>query len=70
MNYEKVTANMRKQEAGPQAVARVVQQVIETSRPKARYVAGFPFTGRLVIFLGDAVWDQVVRQMFNIRVTV
>ncbi len=64
--YETVTADMRQSEPGPQAVSRVVQQVIEASRPKARYVAGFPFSGRLVLFLGDGVWDRVVRQMFKI----
>ena len=63
--YEKVTANMRQQEAGPEAVSQVVQQAIEASRPQARYVAGFPFSGRLVLRLGDSVWDRVVRQMFG-----
>ena len=64
--YEKVTANMRRQEAGPEAVSQVVQRAIEASRPKARYLAGFPFSGRLVLRLGDSVWDSVVKQMFGI----
>ncbi len=64
--YQKVTAGMRHQEPGPDAVSRAVQQAMETSRPKARYLAGFPFSGRLVLHLGDPVWDLVVRQMFKI----
>ena len=63
--YQKVTADMRRQEPGPEVVSRVVQQLIETPRPKARYVAGFSFLGRLVLQLGDPVWDRVVRQMFR-----
>jgi NAD(P)-dependent dehydrogenase (short-subunit alcohol dehydrogenase family) len=63
--YQKVTADMRRQEPGPDVVSRVVQQAMETSHPKARYLAGFPLSGRLVIHLGDTVWDPVVKQMFK-----
>jgi NAD(P)-dependent dehydrogenase (short-subunit alcohol dehydrogenase family) len=65
--YQKVTADMRQQEPGPEAVSLVVQHAIETSKPKARYLAGFPFSGRLVLLLGDPVWDLVVRNMFKIH---
>jgi short-subunit dehydrogenase len=48
--YQKVTADMRRQEPGPDVVSRVVQQAMETSHPKARYLrlpliwqAGNPF---------------------------
>jgi hypothetical protein len=57
---------MRRKEPRPEIVSRIVQQAIESSRPKARYLAGFPFSGRLVLLLGDAVWDFVVRHMFKI----
>jgi hypothetical protein len=57
---------MRQNEPEPAVVSQVVQQAMEAPRPKARYVAGFPFSGRLVLFLGDSVWDLVVRQMFKI----
>ncbi|CAG1772095.1 partial tropinone reductase I, partial [uncultured bacterium] len=63
---EQVTADMRRKEPGPEVVSRVVQQAIEASRPKARYVAGFPVSGRLVLLLGDSVWDLVVRHLFKI----
>lgn len=65
--YEKVTAGMRKGEAGPEVVSGVIQKAMEAPRPKARYTAGFPFSGRLVLFLGDPAWDLVVRNMFKIR---
>lgn len=64
--YQKVTDGMRKQEPGPDVVSRIVQQAMESSRPKVRYLAGFPFSGRLVLHLGDPVWNLVVRQMFKI----
>jgi NAD(P)-dependent dehydrogenase (short-subunit alcohol dehydrogenase family) len=64
--YEKVTAGMRRQEPGPQVVSRVVQQAIEAPYPKARYLAGFPLSGRLVIHLGNVLWVPVVMQMFKI----
>ena len=67
VQFLKVTTDMRRQEAGPEAVSKVVQQVMETTRPKARYVAGFPFSGRLVLLLGGSAWDLVVRQLFNIK---
>jgi NAD(P)-dependent dehydrogenase (short-subunit alcohol dehydrogenase family) len=65
--YQKVTADMRQQEPGPEAVSLVVQQVIEASKPKARYLAGFPVSGKLVLLLGDPVWELVVRNMFKIH---
>ena len=64
--YQQVTENLRRQEPGPKAVSEVVQRAIEAARPKARYLAGFPFSGRWVLHLGDSVWDLVVRRMFKI----
>jgi NAD(P)-dependent dehydrogenase (short-subunit alcohol dehydrogenase family) len=64
--YLVVNENMRKQEPGPEVVSKVVQHVIETAHPVARYVAGFPYPGKLVLRLGDPAWDLVVKQLFNI----
>ncbi len=64
--YEQVTADMRRKEPGPEVVSQVVQQAMEAPRSKARYLAGFSFSGRLVLLLGDSVWDLVVRRMFKI----
>jgi short-subunit dehydrogenase len=63
---EQVTADMRRKESGPGAVSRVVQQAMETGRPKDRYLVAFPPSGRLVLHLGSSAWDLVVRQMFKI----
>jgi NADP-dependent 3-hydroxy acid dehydrogenase YdfG len=65
--YQKVTSNMRQQEAGPDTVSTVVEQAIKVSKPKARYVAGFPFSGKLILFPDNPVWDLVVRNMFQIH---
>ncbi len=64
--YQKVNTDMRQEEVGPKNVSQVVKRVIETRRSKPRYIVGFPITGRLVLHLGDSVWDMVVRQMFRI----
>ncbi len=50
-------AGMRRNAPGPEAVSQVIQQAIETARPKARYLVGIPFCGRLILHLGDSVWD-------------
>ncbi len=64
--YQQVTSGMRRQEPGPEAVSQVIQQAMEASRPKARYLVAVPFSGELVLHLGDSVWDLVLRRMFNI----
>jgi len=64
--YLQFAATMRGQEAGPQVVTRVIQRAIEVPRPKARYLVGVPFTGRLVVYLGDSVWDAVLRRIFKV----
>jgi NADP-dependent 3-hydroxy acid dehydrogenase YdfG len=61
-----VSDGMRHQEPGPEVVSNVIQQAIESSNPKARYLAGVAFSGKLVISLRDYVWDLVVKQMFKI----
>ncbi|RPI30093.1 MAG: SDR family oxidoreductase [Chloroflexota bacterium] len=60
-------ASMRRQEAEPEVVSRVVLQAIAAPRPKARYLAGVAFSGKLVILLRDTVWDIVVRKMYKIQ---
>ena len=65
--YERVTAEMRRDEPGPGTVSKVVQEVIENPRPKARYLAGFPFPGRLILALRDTIWEPVLWRMFKIQ---
>jgi NAD(P)-dependent dehydrogenase (short-subunit alcohol dehydrogenase family) len=64
--HEQVAASMRRGNPGPEVVSGVVQQAIQVAHPKARYLAGAPFSVKLVIQLGDSVWDLVVRKMFKI----
>jgi NAD(P)-dependent dehydrogenase (short-subunit alcohol dehydrogenase family) len=61
-----VAASMRQQGAGPEAVSKVIQQAINAARPRRRYRVAIPFSGRLVLHLGDAVWDLVVRRLYKI----
>jgi NAD(P)-dependent dehydrogenase (short-subunit alcohol dehydrogenase family) len=64
--YQSVSDGMRRQEPGPEAVSAVVQQAMESSKPKARYLAGMAFSGRMVVYLRDFIWNPVVRQMYKI----
>ena len=64
---DQFAASMRQQEPGPGVVSRVIQQAIESPRPKARYLAAVPFSGRLVLRLRDSVWDLILRNMFKIQ---
>jgi short-subunit dehydrogenase len=61
-----VAASMRRQGAGAEAVSKVIQQAIAAARPKRRYLVAIPFSGRLVLRLGEAVWDLVVRRLYEI----
>jgi NAD(P)-dependent dehydrogenase (short-subunit alcohol dehydrogenase family) len=63
---QRVSAAMRRHAPGPQAVSEMIQQAIEVSRPKARYLVDVPFSGRLALHLGDSAWDVVLRRMFKL----
>jgi len=54
---QKVTAAMRQHEPGPEVVSKVIQQAIEASRPKARYLVAVPLSGKVVLHLGGFAWD-------------
>ena len=65
-HYLQVMTTMRKSEPGPEIVSRVVQQAIEASKPKARYLVAVPFSNRVVLRLGDATRDTLFKRMFKI----
>ena len=69
-HYLRVTTTMRQHESGPEIVSQVVQQAIEASKPKTRYVVAVPFSNRLVLRLGDAARDFIFRRMFKIAPSV
>jgi NADP-dependent 3-hydroxy acid dehydrogenase YdfG len=64
--YLRVMMTIRKKEPGPEIVSQVVQQAIEASRPKARYMVAVPLSNRVVLRLGDAARDGLFRRMFKI----
>jgi NADP-dependent 3-hydroxy acid dehydrogenase YdfG len=64
-HYLRVMTTMRKHEAGPEIVTQAVQQAIEASRPKARYLVAVPFSQRIVLHLGDGARDSLFRRMFK-----
>ena len=64
--YQHVSDGMRGQEPGPEAVSKVIQNAMESSNPKACYLAGVAISGRLVLHLRDLVWNFAVRQMFKL----
>jgi short-subunit dehydrogenase len=64
-SYLRVMTTMRKQEPGPEIVSQVVQQAIEASTPKARYLVAVPFSNKVVLRLGDAARDGILKWMFK-----
>jgi NAD(P)-dependent dehydrogenase (short-subunit alcohol dehydrogenase family) len=64
-----VTLDMRKNEPGAEVVSRVIKNAIEVNNPKARYLAGFSFSGRIVLYLRDVLWNLVIQQLFKISST-
>jgi NAD(P)-dependent dehydrogenase (short-subunit alcohol dehydrogenase family) len=66
LKYQQVSEGMRGNEPGPEAVSKVVQQAIESVKPKTHYLAGVALPTRLVMALRDLVWDVAVRQLFKI----
>lgn len=64
--YQRVSDSMRKQEPGPEVVTKVIQKILETPQPKARYFAGVTFPTKLVLFMRDLVWNLAVKQMFMV----
>ncbi len=68
-HYLRVMTTMRKRESGPEIVSQVVQQAIEASNPKARYLVAVPFSQRVVLRLGDKARDGIFRRMFKIGST-
>jgi NADP-dependent 3-hydroxy acid dehydrogenase YdfG len=66
-HYLHATTAMRRQELGPEVVSQVVQQAIETSNSKARYVVAVPFPNRFMLHLGDSARDLVFKRMLKIN---
>ena len=64
---DQFAASMRQQEPGPEVVSQMIQQAIETPKPKARYIAAVAPSGRLVLLLRDLIWDPVLQRMFKIE---
>jgi NAD(P)-dependent dehydrogenase (short-subunit alcohol dehydrogenase family) len=64
---DQFAAGMRKDEPGPEVVSKVIERAIKADRPKSRYLAAIPLSGRLVIHLRDFVWGSVLKQMFKIN---
>lgn len=64
--FFKFNADMGQNAPGPEVVSRVIQQALEVPNPKARYLAGIAFSGKLAIYLRDFLWDSIVKSMFKV----
>jgi NAD(P)-dependent dehydrogenase (short-subunit alcohol dehydrogenase family) len=65
--FFKFNADMGQNASDPEVVSRVIQQALEAPNPKARYLAGVDFSGKLAISLRDFLWDYVVRSIFQVK---
>lgn len=63
--YQRVVQSMRRGEPGPEAVTRVIVKAIRSPRPKARYLAAVPLSGRLAMHLSPAAWDGILRLLYK-----
>jgi NAD(P)-dependent dehydrogenase (short-subunit alcohol dehydrogenase family) len=66
--YEKsdqFASSMRSSESGPEVVTQAIQKAIESPRPRARYLAGVSFSGRVAINFRDFLWDMIVNRIFK-----
>jgi NADP-dependent 3-hydroxy acid dehydrogenase YdfG len=68
-HYLRVMTTVRKREHVPEIVSQVVQQAIQASKPKARYLVAVPLSQRVVLRLGDVARDGIFRRMFKIGST-
>lgn len=66
-NYERFNTTSRNNNPGPEVVSRVVEKVLESSKPKARYRAAVPAINYLITKLGDSMKDIVVKSLFRIH---
>ncbi len=55
----------QRNQPGPEAVTRVIQQAIESPKPKARYLVAVSLSGRFFLHLGDAVWERGLGRIFG-----
>lgn len=62
---DEFAASMHKQVQGPEVVSRVIQQAIDTPKPKERYLAGVALPGRLILALRDFVWGNALKSIFK-----
>ncbi len=63
---DKFAGSMRNNESGPEVVSAVIQEAIEAAKPRARYLAGVTFSGRLGISMRDLIWEPIVSRMFKV----
>ena len=59
--------SMQNQAAEPGVVSEVIRQAIEAPKPKARYHANIPFSGKMMLALGGSVWDLALRRLFKVN---
>jgi hypothetical protein len=59
--------SMRKQEAEPEIVSQVIQEAMESPKPRMRYHAGIPLSGEIVLHLGDSVWQAALARIFKVQ---
>ena len=64
--YLQIMTSMRKSEPGPEIVFHEVQQAIEASKPKARYLVAVLLSQRVVLRLGDEARECIFRRLFKV----
>ncbi len=58
--------SMRSSEYEPEVVSQIILKALTAEKPKARYLAGVTFPGRLGIALRDIIWETIARRAFKV----
>jgi NAD(P)-dependent dehydrogenase (short-subunit alcohol dehydrogenase family)/glyoxylase-like metal-dependent hydrolase (beta-lactamase superfamily II) len=65
--FEAVSSDMRRTQAGPEAVAGVVLSALRAEHPHARYAAAVPWLAQIAMQTPDSVKDRVVRRLYGLE---
>lgn len=63
---DELWALMQNQEAEPEVVSQVIQQAIESPKPKTCYRANVPLPVKVGLYLGDPIRDLALRHVFKV----
>ena len=62
--YAETSSRLRMHQGEPEAVYRAVKRVIESNRPKARYLVAVPMATTIARYVPDGIRDRIFTKLF------